>query len=133
MYPAYIALVVCFVLVIVLHAWFVRRLSALKEQARADELEYHKLRMEMIALSESVSELDRGRDSNQVSILALEREIEEIKGMIREFLKSHEDLREEFGLPEEAGEPAPQAEVRKEEGEEGEGREAEHAGVEQDD
>ena len=97
MYTAYIALVVCFVLVIILHAWFVRRLSTLRDRARAGESECRRLRMEAEEVAETVAELNRGRNSNQVSIVALEREIEGTQALIREFLEAHEDLREEFG------------------------------------
>ena len=46
MYIAYLALVVCFVMVIVLHAWCVRRLASCYDRLQANKMQYKKLRME---------------------------------------------------------------------------------------
>ncbi len=105
MYPAYIALIVIFILVIVLQAWFVRRLSNLHDQAQGAKSEYNRLRSEMMELSETVGELSRGRDSNEITLKTLEREIEDAKVKIRDFLEEHEELRGQFGTEgEEMGE-----------------------------
>jgi|APSaa5957512622_1039677.scaffolds.fasta_scaffold32287_2 uncharacterized protein (DUF342 family) len=98
MYTAYIALIISFILVIVLHAWFVRRLTGLHEQVRECKSEYQKLHAETMELAESVGELDRGKDSNATSIQALEREIEDTKIKIREFLAENQELEGEFGV-----------------------------------
>jgi len=101
MYTAYIALIVSFILVIVLNAWFVRRLTALHEQGRERKSEYQKLHAEMVEMTEAVGELDRGKDSNATSIQVLKREIEDTKIKIREFLAEHQELENEFGMLEE--------------------------------
>jgi len=83
MYPAYIALVVSFVLVIVLHAWCVRRLAYLYNRMQASRTQHTKIRTEAISLAKEVGELELGVDSNEVSIQALEREIEELEEKLK--------------------------------------------------
>ena len=91
MYPAYIALVVSFVLVIVLHAWFVRRLASFYERAQASRSQYGKLRTEMLSLAEEVGELERGMDSNDITIRTLEREIEELEEKLKAGVSEEEE------------------------------------------
>ena len=102
MYSAYMVLVVSFVLVIVLHAWFVRRLNHARDQARAVKDEYTRLRQEVAELAEAVDELERGKGSNATTLQVLEREIEEIRDKIKSFLEEHPDLKQEFGTPDKA-------------------------------
>jgi len=115
MYTAYIALIVSFILVIVLHAWFVRRLTGLHDEVRERKSEYQKLHAETVELAESVGELDRGKDSNATSIQALEREIEDTKIKMREFLAEHQELGEEFGVAKEEEDAEMEEEVEVEE------------------
>jgi uncharacterized protein (DUF342 family) len=126
MYTAYIALIISFILVIVLNAWFVRRLTGLHEEVRECKNEYQKLHAETVELAESVGELDRGKDSNVTSIQALEHEIEDTKLKIREFLAEHQELGGEFGVPDEEED----GEVEEKEGE-GEDAEAEEEEIEE--
>jgi len=79
MYPAYLALVVSFVLVILLHAWCVRRLAYLFNKMQASQAQHKKVRTEAISLAEEVGGLERGIDSNEISIQSLEREIKELQ------------------------------------------------------
>ena len=97
MYSAYMVLVVSFVLVIVLHAWFVRRLTRYHERAHAVKEDSDRLHAEVAELAETVDELSRGKDSNATTLQVLEREIEEIQEKIRSFLEEHPDLKPEFG------------------------------------
>ncbi|MEW6753280.1 MAG: hypothetical protein AB1505_20210 [Candidatus Latescibacterota bacterium] len=97
MYSAYMALVVTFVLVIVLHAWFVRRIARLRDQARALREDCERTRQELAELTQVVSELDHGKDSNAVSIVALDREIQDVRARIRAFLSEHPELQGEYG------------------------------------
>ena len=102
MYSAYMVLVVSFVLVIVLHAWFVRRLNHARERAHAVKDDYNRLRKEVAEAAETVDELDRGKDSNGTTLQTLKREIEEIREKIRTFLEEHPELKQEFGAPDKA-------------------------------
>ncbi len=107
MYPAYIALIIVFNIVILLQAWFVRRLSRLRDQAHDAKTEYHKLHSEVVELSEMVNELSRGKESNEVSQQTLKREIEDIEGMIQNFLEEHEELREQYEVKKEGSGAGP--------------------------
>jgi CHASE3 domain sensor protein len=95
-YSAYMALVVGVILVIVAHAWFVRRLSRWRDRSRQVRETFQRLHAETLELAETVDELERGKESNAVSIQTLERESEEIEVRIREFLSDHPELQKEF-------------------------------------
>ena len=102
MYSAYMVLVICFVLVIVLNAWFVRRLNGLGDKVHTAKEDGDRQRKELTELTEAIDELNRGKDSNAVSTQVLAREIEEIQEKIKLFLEEHPGLKEEFGEPEQA-------------------------------
>lgn len=108
-YTAYMALIVCFILVIVLHAWFVRRLTGHRDRLRAVREEHGRLHAELTEASQAVADLGRGRESNTLSIAALEREIEELQTRVRTFLTEHPELHEEFGRPTSAPDAPPAA------------------------
>jgi len=124
MYSAYMVLVVSFVLVIVLHAWFVRRLNRARDQAHAVKDNYTRLHTEVIELAETVDELERGKGSNATTLQVLEREIEEFREKIKSFLEEHPELKIEFGeadrtaAVEEDGDPAEREEPGEQRGEE---------------
>ena len=72
-------LVFGFVLTIVLQAWFVRRLSHLRGKTRESKDLCDRLHAEATALVETVSEFNRGLESNTTSEQMLEREIEALQ------------------------------------------------------
>ena len=92
----YIALIIGFVLVIVLQAWFVRRVSTLKERARDTKNLWQRLRNEATELAQRSAEMKRGISNNVASTEHIRAEIEATKSSIRSFLEEHEELREEF-------------------------------------
>jgi cell division protein FtsB len=90
-YAPQIALVVAFLMVIVLHAWFTRRMLSLRDRALAARAEYGKLRGEVVALAQEVGEFKQGLESNAVAIKALEAEIEEWQKKIAVFAPPEEE------------------------------------------
>jgi hypothetical protein len=96
-YWACTALVASFTSVILLHAWFVRRLTGYRERLHTVRDEYGRLHAEVATEAQAVADLGRGKESNALSITALEREIEELRTRVRTFLTEHPELGQEFG------------------------------------
>lgn len=96
-YWACTALVASFTSVILLHAWFVRRLTSNRERLRATREEHGRLHAEVAAAAQAVADLGRGKESNTLSIAALEREIVGLYERSVAFLAEHPELQEEFG------------------------------------
>ena len=90
-YAPQMALVASFLCVIVLHAWFTRRLIRLRDEALAERKEYERLRSDVLALSEEVVEFKRGMETNAVATKALEKEIEDWQRKIDSYVPESED------------------------------------------
>ena len=78
-----------FVLLILLQAWFVRRITRLTASHRERQNTYRKLAAEAADLAEEVVGLDRARDANTASIAGLERETQELQERIDTFVAEH--------------------------------------------
>ena len=89
-----ILLVFGLVLVILLQAWFVRRISQLTARHKERKGTYGRLRVEAAELAEEVSGLDRARESSVASVAGLERETQELQGRIDAFVAEHEGVTE---------------------------------------
>ena len=89
-------LVFGFVFTIVLQAWFVRRMSHLRGSLKERKREYDRLHAEATALGQTVSEFKHGKESNSVSVQALEREIEELREKVDLFLEAHPELKAQY-------------------------------------
>lgn len=87
-----VVLVFGFVFLILLQAGMVRRITRLRAQRSDCKASYDKLREEVLTLGEQVSSLERARDSNGASIVALERENEVLQKLIEEFVAEHPEL-----------------------------------------
>lgn len=80
-----------FVLLILLQAWFVRRITQLTARHQERKVSYRKLGAEVAELTEEVTGLDRASESNVASVAALERETQELQGRIDAFVAEHGD------------------------------------------
>lgn len=89
-YVSLIALIVTFLLVIVLHAWFTRRMLALRERALASRSEYHKLHARVVALAEELGEMRQGIESNSAAVKTTEAAIEDMKQQIANYRPEEE-------------------------------------------
>ena len=89
-----ILLVFGLVLVVLLQAWFVRRITQLTTRHKERTGTCHKLRAEAAALAEQVAGLDRARESSVASVAGLERETQELQGRIDAFVAEHEGVTE---------------------------------------
>lgn len=90
-YAPQMALVASFLCVIVLHAWFTRRIVRLRDEAIAEHKEYDRLRGDVLALSEEVVEFKRGMETNEVATKALEKEVEDWQRKIDGYAPETED------------------------------------------
>ncbi len=90
-YVPQMALVVSFLCVIVLHAWFTRRIVRLRDAALAAHKEYEHLHSDVLALLEEVVEFKRGMENNSAAIKALGKEIEDWKRRIDSYTPEAED------------------------------------------
>ncbi len=81
-YVSLSALVLAFLLVIILHAFFARRMMALRDRGVVAHGEYQRLRTQVAALAEEVGELQRGAEGNEAAIKGLETTIEELRQKI---------------------------------------------------
>lgn len=84
-YISLMILVVAFLLVIVLHAVFTRRMLALRDRALAAKSEYQKLRAKVSALAEEVNEMRQGVESNGAAAKNIEAAIEAKKQQIADY------------------------------------------------
>ena len=82
-------LVFGFVFVILLQAWFVRRITQLTARHQERKAAHRKLGEEAAELADEVTGLDRANESNVASIAGLEREIQELQERIAAFTAEH--------------------------------------------
>lgn len=90
-YVPQMALVVSFLCVIVLHAWFTRRMVRLRDETVAEHKEYERLRSDVLEISEEVVEFKRGMETNEVATKALEKEIEDWQRKVDGYSPEAED------------------------------------------
>jgi len=90
-YAPQMGLVASFLCVIVLHAWFTRRIVRLRDEALAEYKEYGRLRNDVLALSEEVVEFKRGMETNEVATKSLEKEIEDWQRKMDSYSPESED------------------------------------------
>ena len=85
-----ILLVFGFVLLVLLQAWFVRRIAQLTTRHKERKDTHGKLRAQAAELGEEVASLDRAGESGATSITGLERETQELQERIDAFVAEHE-------------------------------------------
>ena len=90
-YVSMMALMVAYLVAIVLHALFVRRIVALRNGAAAARREYDQLQSLVTALAEEVGAFRGGIDTNSVAVRRLESEIEELHQQIKNYVPEEEE------------------------------------------
>ena len=93
----YGALVLAFVLIIVLQAWFVRRLTTMKNRLANARAEQRRLRATTAELADRAGDMQRGLSSNAAAIKGAEEEMAQLSNAARAFLAQHPELMQEFG------------------------------------
>ncbi len=90
-YVSMMALVVAYLGALVLHAFFIRRMVALRDGATAARREYDQLRPQVVALAKEVSALRSGIDTNSVAVRMLQSEIEELHQQIENYVPEEQE------------------------------------------
>ena len=100
-------LVFGFVLLVLLQAWFVRRITQLTARHKERQSTHRKLGTEAAELADEVAGLSRAGESGATSIAGLGREIEELQKRIDAFVADHETAAPKTAAPATATGTAP--------------------------
>ncbi|MGY8825808.1 MAG: hypothetical protein ACKVJG_18040 [Candidatus Latescibacterota bacterium] len=93
-YTPLIALVSCFLCVIILHAWFSRRLVSLRDRATDAKSVYQRMHNDVATLLQEVAGMERGTDGNETVVKTLLVELPALRTKIENFSPDQDENNE---------------------------------------